>query len=199
MPDQERKITDAREVLGGQFSQKAHPDIEEFRRRWEFGMQAQRFIIAELAKIGIQPLDQDEDSWHPYDIAEKPKPDLEFQACFIEIRRQNIFDPILLGHTKKLDGWRYHAHLKQKTLYFVMLTKDMQTLGILNLTRDGFFVYQKENPWGDIDYCIAKCFLDLFPVDQGLAELIKIIQNPMPYKTPSSLKEIKKEGACDWF
>jgi len=152
---------------------------DDFTTRWKFGMVAQKLFLDKIQDSGIEPVDSDNFNLE-YRISMCPKPDFEFDNCFFEIRRQDFFDPVLLGQRKKYDGWKYHSIKKAKTLYFCMLSKNLINLAYSNLTENASKISLKQNAVGDIDYCIPLDAFNIRELNEGIQDIVKIIQDVKP-------------------
>jgi len=162
----------------GENCRKAHLDnYDDFRIRFEYGLVAQKLFLENVLKAGIKPLKHDNLYFDKDLKVPKPKPDFEFERCFIEIRRQDFYDNVLLGYKKKYDGWREHSVNANKTLYFCMLSKSMNHIAFTNLTENEGLIFELKNSVGDIDYCIPLYTFRLNYFREGMEEIIKILSD----------------------
>ena len=160
------------------FEAKAHLGKEKFKERLEWGLEAQNFIEEKLADKLIFTFNSDfKEFQEDMPKIEDPEPDLEYKNCFIEVRRQEFFNRMFLGYTKKYDGWNKHATEKNKTLYFVVVTPNFKRIGILNLTKHKRAVHKRINDAGDEDYYISLNHFRIFDTEKGLSELEWIARN----------------------
>ena len=179
------------------FSPYAHPeDKEEFKRRVEYGLEAQNKFLSFLLHCNVKPFKSDFNCFqeHMPKVVD-PEPDFEFEDCFFEIRRQDFVDPVLLGYTKKYDGWKKCAEEKKKTLYFCMFNSDMNSLAFANLSKNKYYVYTRENYVGDLDYCISLKFFKVFPFIVGMEKIVRMLGGD-PF---ISCGDLELNGMEDWM
>jgi hypothetical protein len=152
-------------------------DTATFRSRFEYGKMAQKKFFEYIKQFGIVPLKTDFLTFQEnMPKVDNPCPDFEFNSCLIEIRRQDFYNPVLLGYSKKYNGWKRHSLETKKPLYFCMLSVDLGNLAFSNLTVHESLIYEKQNAVGNTDCAIS---LDAFKVfknfDDGMAAIINII------------------------
>lgn len=151
-------------------------DNKKFKKRVEYGLVAQNKFIDYLLRFNIKPIHSDFRSFQDnMPKIDHPKPDFEFSNSLFEIRRQDIFDPIFLGYTKKYDGWDKYSIEKNKPLYFCIISVDLKYISFCNLSLYKEFIFKRFNPVGDIDYCVSFDFFKSFYFEDGMQEVIKII------------------------
>jgi len=158
------------------FSKSAHPGKEEFKRRVEWGLVAQNKVRQDLLDRGIDILNEDFATFQEHmPRVEIPEPDIECKYTYVEVRRQGFYEEVLLGYTKKLDGWMHHSELKGKELLFVMLDKSMDNIAWVSLTRHADKVYSKQNSDGDDDYALPLYLFTQHKYDKGMNILAVLI------------------------
>ena len=160
------------------FEAKAHlGDIEKFKERLAYGLEAQDKVKESLENEGLITLESDEPK-PMYTKIDHPKPDLIFDNVMVEVRRQDIkWGTVLLGYTKKADGWFYWSEKLQKALVFCILSKDMKKLAWVNLSLHKKGMYTKVNNAGDTDYVLSKEAFIISDYDTGIKRLVQVIQN----------------------
>lgn len=158
------------------FEAKAHIGKEKFKERLEYGLEAQRKMVNELTKRNIKILNSDfMEFQEDMPKVEIPEPDIEIDTVLIEVRRQEFYKKMLLGYTKKLDGWMHWSKKKNKPLYFVVVSHDLKRLGWVNLTKHRRAVHKQQNLAGDWDYWISIRHFSIKKFDQALDDLFWVI------------------------
>lgn len=155
------------------FEAKAHlKDTNKFIERLEWGLEAQSKVQKALEDRGIKPMDIDERK-PIYTKIDNPKPDLEYRQFFLEVRRQEFYDTVLLGYTKKYDGWMYHSINKNKLVFFLILNNAMDETAItlLNDKEPGL----RTNKAGDVDYTLPFDEFKVLKFDECMDILAKIL------------------------